>query len=100
MRVIYEYDGNYEPMVDHTGPSFIAAYKKAIHYFESRGFKPLLQRLENEASLALQSFTNEAGIAFQLAPSHCHRRNATERAIHTFKNHFIAGMCSTTVIFP
>jgi hypothetical protein len=33
MLVVYEYDGNYihsEPMIDHTGPSIIAAYKKRI----------------------------------------------------------------------
>jgi hypothetical protein len=102
MRVVYKYDGNYihsEPMVDCTGPSIIAAYKKAIQYFESR-LKPLLQHLDNEGSLALQSFMDEAGIAFQLTPSRCHRRNATERAIRTFKNHFIAGLFSTNRDFP
>jgi hypothetical protein len=34
-------------------------------------------------------------IDFQLAPPQVHRRNAAERAICTFKNHFIAGLCST-----
>jgi hypothetical protein len=29
-----------------------------------------------------------------------HRRNAAERAIQTFKNHFIAGLCSTDKDFP
>jgi hypothetical protein len=92
-------------MVDHTGPSIIATYKKAVQYFESNGFKPLIQCLENEASLAIQSFMDEAGITFQLALPHCHRhnetqRNTTERAIHTFKNHFIDGLCSTNCDFP
>jgi hypothetical protein len=52
--VVYEYDGNYihsESIVDRTGPSIITAYKKAIQYFEFRGFKPLLKRLENEACI-------------------------------------------------
>jgi hypothetical protein len=39
-------------------------------------------------------------IDFQLAPPHVHRRNAAERAIRTFKNHFIAGLCSTDKNFP
>jgi hypothetical protein len=98
MLVVYTYDVNYihsEPTLDRTGPSIIVPYKKAIQYFESRGYKPLLQRLENVASLALQTFMDEAGIVFQLAPSHCHRCNATECAIRTFKHHFIAGLCST-----
>jgi hypothetical protein len=103
MLVVYEYDGNYihsEPMIDRTGPSIIAAYKKAVKLFESRGFKPLLQRLDNEASSALQNVMDDCGITFQLAPPHCHRRNAAERAIRTFKNHFIAGLCSTNRDFP
>ena len=33
-------------------------------------------------------------------PPHVHRRNAAERAIRTFKNHFIAGLCSTDKGFP
>eukprot|EP00957_Ditylum_brightwellii_P018819 1414291-Ditylum_brightwellii.AAC.1 len=36
----------------------------------------------------------------QLAPPHMHRRNATKRAIQTFKDHFIAGLVSTDPQFP
>jgi hypothetical protein len=34
-------------------------------------------------------------IDYQLAPPHVYRRNAAKRAIRTFKNHFVAGLCST-----
>ena len=37
---------------------------------------------------------------YQLIPPHIHRRNASERAIHTFKNHFIAGLANTDPNFP
>ena len=30
----------------------------------------------------------------QLAPPHSHIRNAVERAIQTFNNHFVAGLAS------
>ena len=40
------------------------------------------------------------GIDYQLVPPGVHRRNAAERAIRTFKNHFIAGLCSTDKNFP
>jgi len=33
-------------------------------------------------------------VEYQLVPPHVHRCNAAERAIRTFKNHFIAGLCS------
>jgi hypothetical protein len=39
-------------------------------------------------------------IQYQLVPPHIHRRNAAERAIRTFKNHFIAGLSSTNPHFP
>jgi hypothetical protein len=87
-------------MPDQTGPSIIAAYKTAIHLFELRCFKPLLQRLDNEASRALQTFMDEEDIGFQLAPPQIHRWNTADRAMRTFKNHFIAGICSTNRDFP
>jgi hypothetical protein len=37
---------------------------------------------------------------YQLVPPHCHRRNADERAIRTFKEHFLAGMESVDPDFP
>jgi hypothetical protein len=101
--VVYEYDSNYihaEPMIDRTGPSIIAAYQRSIVFLQSRGFKPLLQRLDNEATGALHDFLIALDIDFQLAPPHVHRRNAAKRAIRTFKNHFIAGLCSTNPDFP
>jgi hypothetical protein len=35
-----------------------------------------------------------------LPPPGIHRRNAAERAIRTFKNHFIAGLCGVDQYFP
>ena len=50
-----------------------------------------LQILDNEASKAYkQTITSDWGIKFQLVPPHTHRRNATERAIRTFKAHFLS----------
>jgi hypothetical protein len=101
--VVYEYDSNYihaEPAIDRTGPSIISAYQRSITFLQSRGFKPLLQRLDNEATGALQEFLAVSDIDFKLAPPHVHRCNAAERTIRTFKNHFITGLCSTNPIFP
>ena len=39
-------------------------------------------------------------ISYQLIPPNVHRRNATERAISIWKNHFVAGLCSTNLSFP
>lgn len=64
------------------------------------GVKPQLQKLDNEASRRLQQCINNKGIQLQLVPPHSHHANATERAIHTFKNHFIATLCGTDPLFP
>ena len=39
-------------------------------------------------------------IKYQLVPPHIHRRNAAERAIRTFKNHFSAGIATLDPKFP
>jgi hypothetical protein len=39
-------------------------------------------------------------ITFQLVPPYSHRRNATERAIRSFKDNLIAGISSTDKAFP
>jgi hypothetical protein len=103
MLVVYDYDSNFihvEAMKNRTGPEILSAYKRAHAMLSSKGLRPQLQRLDNEASTALQQFMSSVDIDFQLAPPHVHRRNAAERAIRTFKNHFIAGLCSTDKNFP
>jgi hypothetical protein len=50
--------------------------------------------LDNEASLALRSYLTKQVTYYQLATPQIHRRNNADRVIQTFKNHFIAGICS------
>jgi hypothetical protein len=66
---------------------------------QSMGVKPKLQTLDNEASTALKNFFTEHDIAYQLVPPRCHRRNAAERAISTFKEQFVAGLSSVDPSF-
>jgi hypothetical protein len=40
----------------------------------------------------LRVFFTTNDVEYQLVPHHCYRRNATERAIRTFKEHFVAGL--------
>lgn len=66
----------------------------------AHGLKPQLQTLDNKASKALKSFIKSEGIEYQLVPPHVHHRNAANCAIGTWKNHFIASLCSTDKLFP
>jgi hypothetical protein len=101
--VLYDYDSNLiwaEPIKSRSGTNILNAYKKLHGMLCQAGLKPRLQRLDNECSDALKQFMRDEDIDFQLVPPGIHRRNAAERAICTFKNHFIAGLCSVDKDFP
>ncbi|KAI2496641.1 Reverse transcriptase (RNA-dependent DNA polymerase) [Fragilaria crotonensis] len=82
------------------GPCILAAFTVIHARLVAAGLRPQLQRLDNECSEALKSFLTKEAIKFQLVPPKVHRRNAAERAIRTFKNHFVAGLCSVDKDFP
>jgi len=101
--VAYNYNSNTilaEPMTSWTSPALLVAYKCIHHTLTLRGLRPKLQRLDNEASTTLKQYMLDKGVDFQLTPAGIQRRNAAKRAIRTFKNHFIAILCSTDPEFP
>ena len=60
-----------------------------------------LQILDNEASAEYQATIKQKwNVAFQFVPPDVHQRNATERAIRTFKAHFIAILAGVASDFP
>ena len=101
--LLYDYDSNtihVRPLRSRKGTAIVEAYDSIHTHLCARGLTPELQRLDNEASAALQRSMQTKNVNFQLVPPHNHRRNAAERCIRTFKNHFIAGICSTHPNFP
>ena len=59
LLIVYDYDSNSilaEPMKNRTGPEHRAAYERVHTLLTSRGLRPQLQRLDNEASATLQQF--------------------------------------------
>jgi hypothetical protein len=103
IMVMYDFDSNSilaEPIKSRTVEVITAAYNKMHNYLVSRGCKPILHRLDNEASAELKKSMSDKQVKFQLVPPHIHRRNLAERAISTFKYHFIAGLASVDSNFP
>jgi hypothetical protein len=97
------YDCNYikvVPMKSSSNSEWVKAYDSIHQELTVKGFKPKLQTLDNEASTALKNFFTVKNIAYQLVPPHCHRYNAAERAIRTFKEQFVAGISSVEPSFP
>jgi hypothetical protein len=70
----------------------------------SRGLKPRLVRFDNEVSQLvsqlLKNYVYTQDISFQLVPLSSHRWNTAKRAIRSFKDHVIVGLCSTDKAFP
>ena len=79
----------------------IADYSRIMTRLCERGHAVDLQILENEASKEyLQVVTQTWKATFQLVPPDVHRCNAAERAIRTFKAHFIAILEGIDSAFP
>ena len=101
--LLYDYDSNYimvQPVKDKKKATTVAAFKKQLNILKRCGLKPKLQKLDNEASQVLKDYITAEDIDYQLVPPHMHRRNLAERAIQTFKSHFIAMLCGCDPSFP
>ncbi len=67
----------------------------------ARGLTVDLQILDNKASAAYKhAITVTWQAKFQFVPPDMHRRNQAERAIRTFKDHFLAILAGVDPTFP
>jgi hypothetical protein len=97
LLIVYDHDSNAilaEPLRTRTSASIVHAYETIHTRLSNASFRPSLQRLDNECSEQFKNLLRKKGIDIQLVPPGSHRRNSAERAIQTFKNHLIAGLCS------
>ncbi len=75
-------------------------YKKNFEELTSKGFKPKLNIMDNQATKHIKQFLSENDCKLQLMEPHNHRVNAAECAIQTFRDAFIAALATTDVGFP
>ena len=64
------------------------------------GFEPVLHRIDNETSRALEAAIKEKQLGYETVPPGNHRRNPAERAIQTYKSHFISVLNGVDDGFP
>jgi hypothetical protein len=103
IMVLYDYDSHAilaKPIKDRTAPELLKAFQFMEQELVAKGLKTKLMKLDNEASKLLKDYLYQQDITFQLVPPYSHRRNSAERAIRSFKDHLIAGLCSTDKSFP
>ena len=103
IMVGYDYDTNailVQPTKTRNAAELRNATMKILERLEQTGHKPNLHIMDNEASDFLKHSLIKNKITYQLVPPHLHRRNMAERAIQTFKAHFISCLCTAPNTFP
>ena len=101
--VAYIYDLNaiiVRPIPSRNDASFIAAFSDILDVLRARDYHPTLNVMDNECSKAVEQHIRTNKIDIQLVPPHNHRVNAAERAIATFKEHFIAALATVDSLCP
>jgi len=103
MFVAYVYDLNaiiVRTMPSCTDASMVTAFTEVITTFKTGGYHPALTVMDNECSASVEKYIRSEKINIQLVPPHNHRVNAAERAITTFKEHFITALATVDMHCP
>ena len=77
----------------------LKAYTDVYSYLRARGYRTKLHPWDNEASRDVEEFITEQQAKFQYTPPDQHRTNSAERAIRTWKNHFMSMLANALVPF-
>ena len=78
----------------------IRAYKELQSWCESRGFKPQLQKMDNETSKDVEDFIASQKTSQKYTPPDMYRKNPAERALQTYKSCIKSTIASLTPTFP
>ena len=101
--IVYAYDPNLiwgVPIKNRSSAQILEAHDGVFKLLQDAGCTPTEHHMDNEAPAILKEALTKSKIKYQLVPAHQHRRNAAERAIRTWKNHFISGLCTVNNKFP
>ena len=103
IMVGYHHDGNSilaTALKDRTAQYIVKGWEYLYKTFELSGNAPDSYVLDNETSKDLIEAFVKNNVKYQLAPPYCHRTNKAERAIQTFKSHFLSGLATCDPSFP
>jgi hypothetical protein len=101
--LLYDYASNHifaEPIQSTLDADITRAFDVVIKKLKAAGNMPENHMLDNQCGKLQIAALEKHGIKFQIVPPGMHRRNAAERAIRTFKDHFISILCRTDSTFP
>ena len=101
--VAYDYDTNNIfalPVPNFKDETVITAFEEIFNDLKDKGYTPTFNVTDNQATTPIKAFLKKEGCKWQFVEPNNHRINAAERAIQTFKNHFISGLSSTDEHWP
>ena len=101
--ILYHVDSNsiwVEPTKNKTEGELILARSRALARMKACGITPRHQVLDNEISAAYKTAITTSNMTYQLVPPDDHRRNIAEKAIQTWKDHFVSTLSGTADNFP
>jgi hypothetical protein len=87
-------------MTSRSSKSYVKAYTLVIFFYKNHGHPFSHLSLDNEKSADLTSLFTLHKLSVQYVPPQQHRANPAERAIRTYKNHFIAILSAVHPSFP
>jgi hypothetical protein len=87
-------------MPSRTADSLQTAYAQTHHFFRAHGHHTQFQVLDNECPTQLRTYFSNNNIKWQLVTPYKKRTNKAERAIQTFKRHFLSILATTNPSFP
>ena len=80
--------------------TYVKAFREGIHFFKNLGHDVTGIVLDNETSASLTKLFKEEKLSYQFVPPGIKRSNKAERAIQTFRNHFLAVLGTVHKDFP
>ncbi len=89
-----------KPMKNRTAGKMIRAYQTLIDQLRTASIVPKLHILDNKCSQDFKDTIHLNEMMFQHVPPHNHQLNLAEKAIQTFKDHFITILCRADKSFP
>ena len=96
-------DANYifvKAMKNRTEGEMIRAHQQIINRMKAAGLGIKKQVLDNECSAAMKECIKANNMEYKLVPQGEHRQNQAERAMQTFKAHFISILAGVDGKFP
>ena len=89
-----------EQMRNQTSGSMIQTYNHIFDKLRDKDQRPTIHILDNKCSADFKKAITANEMKCQLVPPNDHCRNAAEKAIQVFKDHFVSVLCGTDEKFP